>query len=149
MADFSTSIDIEAPPEVVFAHLVTAERMVSWMGQHAELRPVPGGEFAVDINGYLIRGEYLEVDPPHRVVVSWGMAGAVDLPPGASRVEFILRPTSSGTNLSLRHTGLPDTRARAHGSGWGNYLPRLRSAATGTDPGPDDWIPAASEISPG
>jgi uncharacterized protein YndB with AHSA1/START domain len=111
--------------------------------------PVPGGEFAVDINGYLIRGEYLEVDPPHRVVVSWGMAGAVDLPPGASRVEFVLRPTPSGTNLSLRHTGLPDTRARTHGSGWGNYLPRLRSAATGTDPGPDDWIPAASGISPG
>ena len=149
MADFSTSIDIEAPPEVVFAHLVTAERMVSWMGQHAELRPVPGGEFAVDINGYLIRGEYLEVDPPHRVVVSWGMAGALDLPPGASRVEFVLRPTSNGTNLSLRHTGLPDTRAGTHGSGWGNYLPRLRSAATGTDPGPDDWIPAASGISPG
>ncbi|TMD01236.1 MAG: SRPBCC domain-containing protein, partial [Chloroflexi bacterium] len=106
MADFSTSIDIEAPPEVVFEHLVTAERMVSWMGQHAELQPIPRGEFAVDINGYLIRGEYLEVDPPRRVVVSWGMAGAVDLPPGSSRVEFVLRPTPSGTNLSLRHTGL-------------------------------------------
>ena len=70
MAEFSTSIVIEAPPEVVFAHLVTEQGLVAWMGQHAELHPQPGGGFAVDINGVLIRGEYLEVDPPHRVVVS-------------------------------------------------------------------------------
>jgi uncharacterized protein YndB with AHSA1/START domain len=149
MADFSTSIEIEAPPEVVFAHLVTADGMVSWMGQHAELTPVPGGEFAVDINGYLIRGEYLVVDPPRRVVVSWGMAGAEDLPPGSSQVEFILTPTSTGTNLNLHHTGLPETHARTHASGWHNYLTRLRSTATGLEPGPDHWRPAASGISPG
>jgi uncharacterized protein YndB with AHSA1/START domain len=149
VADFSTSVDIEAPPEVVFAHLVAAERMVSWMGQHAELRPVPGGEFAVDINGYLIRGEYLVVDPPHRVVVSWGMAGAADLPPGSSRVEFILTPISTGTNLNLRHTGLPETRARTHAGGWHNYLTRLRSAAIGGEPGPDNWRPETNGISPG
>jgi uncharacterized protein YndB with AHSA1/START domain len=147
VADFSTSIHIDAPPEVVFAHLVTAEGMVSWMGQHARLQPVAGGEFAVDINGSLIRGEYLEVDPPHRVVVSWGMAGAADFPPGSSRVEFILTPTSTGTNLNLNHTGLPDTRARTHGEGWDNYLPRLQAAARGIDPGPDNWRPAAREIS--
>src|ERR1700730_15895089 len=142
MADFSTSIEIEAPPDVVFEHLVTAERMVSWMGQHAELRPVPGGEFAVDINGYLVRGEYLEVDPPRRVVVSWGMAGTEDLPNGSSRVEFTLTPTTTGTNLKLVHTGLPDTRAKTHATGWANYLARLRAAATGIYPGPDDWIQA-------
>jgi hypothetical protein len=50
MLDFSTSIDIEAPPEVVFAHLASAERMVAWMGQHADLDPSPGGGFVVDVN---------------------------------------------------------------------------------------------------
>jgi uncharacterized protein YndB with AHSA1/START domain len=139
MAEFSTSIAIEAPPEVVFAHLVTAERMVAWMGQHAELQPNPGGGFAVDINGVLVRGEYLEVDPPHRVVVSWGMAGSEDLPPGSSRVEFTLTPTANGTALDLVHTGLPDSRANGHARGWTNYLGRLVLAARGTDPGPDDW----------
>jgi uncharacterized protein YndB with AHSA1/START domain len=142
MPDFSTSIEIEAPPEVVFEHLVEAERMVSWMGQHAQLRPVPGGEFAVDINGYLIRGEFLEVDPPHRVVVSWGMAGTEDLPPGSSQVEFTLAPSATGTTLTLVHSGLPDTRATGHAAGWANYLTRLRSAASGIDPGPDTWLPA-------
>jgi uncharacterized protein YndB with AHSA1/START domain len=147
MADFSTSIEIEAPPNVVFAHLTTAERMVLWMGEHAELHAAPGGEFAVDINGYLVRGQYLEVEPPHRVVVSWGMAGAEDLPPGSSRVEFILEPTASGTHLTLLHTGLPDTRAKTHAAGWNNYVARLRVAARGEDPGPDNWIAAINQTS--
>ena len=58
--------------------------MVTWMGERADLEPVAGGRFAVDINGVPFRGEYLEVDPPHRVVVSWGMADSADLPPGSS-----------------------------------------------------------------
>ena len=142
MPEFSTSIEIEAPPEVVFEHLVEAERMVTWMGQHARLQPIPGGEFAVDISGHLIRGEYLEVERPHRVVLSWGMAGTEDLPPGSSRVEFTLTPTATGTSLILVHSGLPDTRAGGHATGWANYLSRLRAAAKGIDPGPDTWLQA-------
>lgn len=139
MVDFSTSIDIAAPPEVVFAHLVDAERMVTWMGERADLQPLPGGRFAVDINGIPFRGEYLEVDPPHRVVVSWGMAGSADLPPGSSRVEFTLTAIPSGTALNLSHTGLPDARAHTHGIGWAHYLGRLQLAAGGGEPGPDNW----------
>lgn len=141
MPDYSTSVEIEAPPEVVFAYLVTPERMVAWMGQHAQLDPRPGGEFSVDINGSLVRGEYLEVDPPRRVVVSWGMGGAADLPPSSTRVEFTLTRTAAGTTLSLLHTGLPDTRTSGHAQGWTNYLGRLRTVLHGLDPGPDSWAP--------
>lgn len=143
MADFTTSIDIDAPREVVFAHLVTPERMVRWLGRPTDLQPVPGGNFAVDVNGTLVRGEYLEIEPPHRVVVSWGMVGLDGLPPGASRVEFTLTPTGDGTRLELVHKGLPDSRLPGHASGWANYLGRLRVAAAGGDPGPDTWIPTA------
>ena len=142
--EYSTSIDIEAPPEVVFEHLVEPGRMTSWMGQHAVLDPVPGGAFAVDVNGYLIRGEYLEVEPPRRVVVSWGMEGTADLPPGVSRVEFTLTETRRGTRLHLLHTGLPETRAKNHAAGWDNYMGRLRLVVAGTDPGPDDFRPPSS-----
>jgi uncharacterized protein YndB with AHSA1/START domain len=142
MAEFSTSIDIEAPPHVVFAHLVTAERMVAWMGQHAELQPMPGGLFVVEINGVQFSGQYLEVDPPHRVVVSWGIDGSDDFPTGSSRVEFTLTPTADGTMLGLHHSGLPDTAARTHPAGWAHYLGRLRLAAGGIDPGADAWTPA-------
>jgi uncharacterized protein YndB with AHSA1/START domain len=141
MPDYSNSIDIDAPPEVVFAHLVSAERMVRWMGEHAELRPEPGGMFAVDIKGHLVRGRYLEVEPPRRVVVSWGMAGSHDLPPGASRVEFVLTPTATGTRVRLDHRDLPAPRADGHRIGWAHFLPRLATAAGGGEPGPDGWIP--------
>src|SRR6188474_3788883 len=137
MAEFSMSIDIAAPPEIVFEHLVDARRLVTWMGQLAELEPVPGGRFAVDINGAPFRGEYVAVDRPHRVVVSWGLAGSPDLPPGSSRVEFTLTSTESGTELRLVHSGLPDARLPGHGAGWRNYLARLQLAATGRDPGVD------------
>jgi len=142
--DYSTSIEIDAPPEVVFEHLVEPSRMTSWMGQHAELDPVPGGDFAVDVNGYLIRGKYLEVEPPRRVVVSWGMEGTPDLPPGASRVEFTLTATRRGTRLHLLHTGLPESRAKNHAAGWANYMGRLQLVIAARDPGPDDFRPPSS-----
>jgi uncharacterized protein YndB with AHSA1/START domain len=144
MPDFATSIEIEAPIEIVFEHLVRPERMTRWMGRNAKLRPVPGGDFSVDVNGYLVRGKYVEVEPPRRVVVSWGMAGVSDLPPGSSWVEFTLTPTTRGTTVNLRHTALPERFAKTHAAGWENYLNRLDVAASGGDPGPDDWRPAGS-----
>src|SRR5690625_2400957 len=109
MAEYATSIDIDAPPEVVFEYLTTDAGMTAWMGQHASLDPRPGGGFAVDIAGYAIRGEYLHVEPPTRVVVSWGIVEASDLPVGASTVEFRLTAVERGTRVELTHSDLPDT----------------------------------------
>lgn len=141
MAEFRDAIDIEATPETVFEYLVTAEGMTAWMGQYAELDPTPGGRFAVDIAGHAIRGEYLHVEPPRRVVVSWGMAGSETLPAGASRVEFTLTPTSTGTRVELTHSELPDLEVRGHADGWAHFLPRLGVAGAGGDAGADDWRP--------
>jgi uncharacterized protein YndB with AHSA1/START domain len=129
VAELTTSIEIEAPPDIVFAHLVTPAGMLAWMGQHAELDARPGGVFAVDIEGNPVRGRYLEVDPPHTVVVSWGVAGSDVLPPGSSRVEFRLTPTPTGTRLDLTHTGLPAVEQPKHLAGWSHFLTRLAGAA--------------------
>jgi len=129
VAEYATSIDIEAPPDVVFAHLVTAEGMTAWIGQHAEIDATPGGVFAVDIDGTPIRGEYLEVDPPHAVVVTWGVLGNDVLPAGSSRVEFRLSPIAGGTRLDLTHTDLPDTEVDKHREGWTHFLGVLAETA--------------------
>jgi len=139
---FVTEIDIDAPVEEVFRRLTEPAAMVSWMGQHATLDPTPGGEFSVDINGIPIRGAYLEVEPPHRVVFSWGAAGNPALPPGSSRVEFTLTATAAGTRLRLVHADLPDEEAPKHGIGWAHFVARLAVAASGADPGPDPWGPS-------
>ncbi|MBP2368482.1 SRPBCC family protein [Pseudonocardia parietis] len=141
MAEYATSIEIAAPPSRVFDYLVTEDGMTAWMGRHATLSPEPGGRFTVDIAGYPIRGRYLQVERPHRVVVSWGVTDSPDLPPGASTVEFRLTATARGTRVDLVHSGLPDTDLDGHADGWTHFLPRLQTAATGGDAGPDTWRP--------
>src|SRR5262245_7146088 len=121
---YETVVDLAAPVEEVFRHLTDPAAMISWMGQHATLEAVPGGAFEVDINGIPVRGRYLEVDPPHRVVVSWGVAGSAELPPGATRVEFTLSPTSGGTRPQLVHRHLPASQTEMHGTGWDQLLTR-------------------------
>lgn len=141
MAEFRDSVEIAAPPETVFAYLVTNSGMTAWMGHYADVDPVIGGRFAVDIAGHPVRGKYLQIEHPHYVVVSWGFAGSDDLPTGASTVEFRLTPTASGTRLDLCHSGLPDTEVRGHADGWANFLPRLAVVGPGGDAGPDGWHP--------
>jgi uncharacterized protein YndB with AHSA1/START domain len=140
MADqFATEVDLPAPVEEVFRHLTDPAAMVRWMGQHAVLKPVPGGAFEVDINGVPVRGQYVEIDPPRRVLVTWGVAGSSDMPPGTTEVEFTLTPTAAGTRLRLVHRGLSPGQGQVHATGWEHFLARLTRAAAGDDPGPDPW----------
>jgi uncharacterized protein YndB with AHSA1/START domain len=141
MAEFSSSVDIRATPEQVFEFLVTPAGLAAWMGERANLEPQVGGAFEVDIGGAPIRGRYLEIDPPHRVVVSWGVAGSIDFPPGASRVSFFLSATPAGTRVDLVHAGIPEQRAAGHAEGWKHFLSRLEAVAAGESVPRDDWIP--------
>src|SRR5262249_4206393 len=95
--------------------------------------------------GSIASGEFVEVDPPRRLVYTWGWAegggGPELVPPGSSTVEIELEPTETGTTLTLVHRGLPsEEAAQAHGQGWDTYLPRLAVVAQGGDPGPDPWL---------
>lgn len=141
MAEFRDHIDIAASPETVFEYLTTNAGMTAWMGQYADLDPTPGGRFAVDIAGHPVRGEYLRVERPNRVVVSWGFPGSEHLPAGASTVEFRLTPIGGGTRVNLCHSGLPEAEVRGHADGWANFLPRLAVAGVTGDAGPDGWHP--------
>lgn len=144
MAEFRDSIEIAASPETVFEYLTTNSGMTAWMGQYADLEATAGGRFAVDIAGHPVRGKFLEVSRPYRVVVSWGFASSVDLPPGASRVEFTLTAIGSGTRVDLLHSHLPDAEVRGHADGWAHFFPRLIIAGSGGDAGIDDWQPDAT-----
>lgn len=136
---FTTSITIGAPPETVFDHWTNAAAIVRWMGDHATLVAETDGEFSVDINGVPVRGRYLELDPPHRLLLSWGHAGSDTFPPGSSLVEVILTPIPGGTRLELRHEGIPPAQADQHRLGWDHFLARLEIASCGGDPGRDPW----------
>ena len=131
-------VRIEAPPETVFQFFVDPKLYVRWKGRMAWLDPRPGGEYRVAINDKAVaKGEFVEVDPPHRLVFTWGFEGVDGLPPGTTTVEVLLEPDGDGTLLRLRHSGLMnETMCLFHGWGWGVTLDRLLVAAEGGDPGP-------------
>jgi uncharacterized protein YndB with AHSA1/START domain len=139
---YTTSVYIDADPEFVFDYFTKPEAILRWMGDYAVLDPVPGGQFTLDINGVPVRGRYLAVERPHRLLISWGHAGSDRLPPGASTVEVILTPRDRGTTVTVVHTDLPALEATQHRLGWAHFLERLVAAAGGSDPGPDPWTEA-------
>jgi uncharacterized protein YndB with AHSA1/START domain len=118
---------IEAPPEIVFAYLTDSRRFATWMGVGAVLDPRPGGGYRIDVDGvHFASGEYQEVDPPRRLVMSWGLEGHPTVPPGSTTVEITLTPEEGATILRLRHLGLPDEgERRQHTEGWNLYTTRL------------------------
>jgi uncharacterized protein YndB with AHSA1/START domain len=123
---------IEAPPEIVFAYLTDSRRFVSWMGVGAELDARPGGRYRIDVDGeHIASGEYRIVDPPRRLVMSWGWEGHPTVPPGSTTVEITLTPEHGATMLHLRHLGLPDeSERRSHAEGWALYTSQLAASAS-------------------
>src|SRR5271156_2018569 len=97
----STSVRIAAPPEVVFPYFTDPQLMVTWIGERADLDARPGGKFAVDVGGAAARGSYIAVEPPHRVVFTWGIPEDATLPPGSSTVEVELVADGTDTIVNL------------------------------------------------
>jgi uncharacterized protein YndB with AHSA1/START domain len=131
-------VRLVAPPQEVFPYLIEPERYVRWQGVEAELDPRPGGVFRVRMGSdSVVRGEYVEVEPPSRVVFTWGWEGDAAVPPGSTTVELTLEEDGDGTLLILRHSGLPDGASAAlHREGWTVFTARLALVVRGEDPGP-------------
>jgi uncharacterized protein YndB with AHSA1/START domain len=130
---------IRARPETVFAFFTDPDRWLSWQGVTATIEPLPGGVFRMNVRGDgFASGRFVEVDPPKRLVFTWGWEDPVlALPPGSSTVEIDVFETEGGCLVRLTHRDLTDEIREVHAQGWSHYLSRLVLAAQGTDPGPD------------
>jgi uncharacterized protein YndB with AHSA1/START domain len=134
-------VRIAASPETVFAYFTDPAKMVQWMGTEATLDPRPGGVCRINPSGHAaMLGEYVEVDPPRRVVFTWGWEAEVfSTPPQSTLVEVSLVPDGEGTVVHLLHRRLQPEAVAVHRTGWEHYLPRLALVAEGTNAGPDPW----------
>jgi uncharacterized protein YndB with AHSA1/START domain len=79
-------------------------------------------------------GEFLEIERPERVVMSWRWTrnGQIDEHDKVSRVEIRVRAIETGTELTLVHSLLSnEDSARSHEGGWDGALQKLMRV-TGT-----------------
>jgi uncharacterized protein YndB with AHSA1/START domain len=154
VADDTWLVEVEhrvpGSPDAVFDYFVDPEKYRRWQGLEANLDPRPGGVFEITMAPQAwVRGEYVAVDRPHRIVVTWGFEsegfalprGLEQVPPGSSTLEFTFDADGDGTIIRLRHSGLPSEAARwAHEQGWASYLPRIDALQRGIDGGRDPII---------
>lgn len=136
-------VRIDAPPETVFGFFTEPEKLTRWLCDEATVDPRPGGVNhqthpgdADNPNGpYLMRGRFVEVSPPSRVVFTWGYENPdVGVPPDSSTVEVTLEPDGDGTILRLVHRDLPGSERAPHAGGWEKMLARLAVAVAGDKP---------------
>ena len=162
-------IRVAARPETVFAYFTDPARMVQWMGAEATLDPRVGGVFRVafqpservlemgtpeeraelgevpPVEPNAALGEFVEVDPPHRIVFTWGWENELfETPPQSTSVEVSFTSDGDETIVRLVHRRLPAVAVPFHRAGWQHYLARLALAAVGEDPGPDPLQAAAT-----
>lgn len=134
---------LPAEPEEVWRYFTEASMWARWQGIDASIDPRPGGQLVIRMGGESseagARGEFVLLDPPYRLVFTWGWVNAPfgEVPPGSTTVEVELRAAAGGTLLLLTHSGLPPSLEGIHGEGWGHYLGRLETVLAGRDPGPD------------
>lgn len=146
------TVQVDAPPDLLYELLTDAGHLVRWMAATAEVEPRVGGVIRwTHVNGDTCSGRFVELVPGRRIVFTYGWERAdVEVPPGSTTVEITLEPTGDGTRLRLVHRGLAGPMADAHAGGWANYVGRLAAVAEGRDPGPDvlaaERVPAAGEL---
>ena len=102
---------IAAPRETIFEFLIEPELLLRWMGTEAELEPESGGTFWLNVTGVdIASGTYVDVDPPNRVVFTWGWEGSTEVPPGSSTVTITLTADGDETVVDLEEfpEPLPD-----------------------------------------
>jgi uncharacterized protein YndB with AHSA1/START domain len=126
------SVEIEAPPERVFRALASGE-IVDWWVRPGVFDTTEwtgdvrvGGRWRASgsFRGepYVLEGEFLEVDPPNKLVHTYG----VGTPWGPTTVTYLLEPLAGGTRITLRHSGF-GSRESCMGNclGWETSFERL------------------------
>lgn len=125
-------VELEASPERVFQALTT-EEVVQWWGDAQTFRTTrwsadlrAGGQWqaeGVDAQGhpFVLRGTYIEVDPPRRIVTSWIASWEAGL---ETTLTYLVDPTATGARLTVRHEGFSAHRhiCEHRAGGWERVL---------------------------
>jgi uncharacterized protein YndB with AHSA1/START domain len=121
------TIVIGATPDAVFRYFTDSARWASWWGAGSTIDPRVGGRVhVVHPGGTEAGGEIVEIDPPRRIVFTYGYAKNATTPLGSTRLES----DPAGTRLTLHHE-FADVAARdEHIQGWRFQLSLFANVVT-------------------
>ena len=106
------TVTIQAPPETVFRFFQESSRWEKWWGAGSTIDSKPGGDIYIrHPDGTESAGKVLEMDPPSRMLFTYGFVSGKPFGPGASRVTIALEPQRKATRLTLTHE-FPDGAPR-------------------------------------
>jgi uncharacterized protein YndB with AHSA1/START domain len=145
------TIVINAARDTVFRYFTDTERWARWWGQGSTIDAHAGGAVRIcHPGGVQVTGEILEIDPPSRLVFTYGYASGTPMPPGASVVTIQLEDDRHGTRLNLLHVFADENVRDEMAQGWrfqlslfGNLV--ANDLHTGASSSVDGWFAAWSE----
>ena len=125
------TIVICAERSTVFQFFTDSRLFADWWGQGSTIEGKSGGAVRICHPGNIkSSGEVLEIQPPSRIVFTYGFDSGKPIPSGSSRVTITLEEHSEGTLLALKHE-LPDEKVRdEHVQGWRFQLALFANAAS-------------------
>jgi uncharacterized protein YndB with AHSA1/START domain len=133
------TVEVAASPERVFRGL-TSKEIVEWWVRAGVFNTTEwtggvrvGGRWRASGIGrgksYLLEGEFLEVDPPRKLVHTWHPGG---MPGAPTTVTYLVESLDGGTRITLRHSGFTSRESCANTCiGWETSFERLAEILTG------------------
>ncbi|MDS2171878.1 SRPBCC domain-containing protein [Nesterenkonia sp. CL21] len=148
LGTITRTMEIAAPPEIVYEVLSTPGHLVKWWPDGADFTPQAGeigtltfGETSACGHAETVPMAVVEADPPQRFAFRWVYDADASAEPGSSLlVTFDIRPGEAEqssvvtmTEAGFRERGWSEASVQAeyedHVHGWTTYLPRLTSYA--------------------
>jgi uncharacterized protein YndB with AHSA1/START domain len=129
---------LPAPPAAAFEAVSTPGILARWWGPDGFTAPEiemdlrSGGRYRIAMQPpegdlFHLRGEFLEVDAPHRLVFTfeWEEPHADDRP---TAVTLLFRPAGGATEVTMEQGPFATEERRAlHDAGWSESLARLQA----------------------
>ncbi|THD44763.1 MAG: SRPBCC domain-containing protein [Bradyrhizobium sp.] len=136
------AITIAAPPERVF-RAIASDEITKWWGSDQVYRVTRwtsdlrvGGSWrsegvGADGTAFSVQGEYLEIDPPRKLVQTWSYDWGDKL---VTKLTYRISAIPEGVKLVVRHEGFKGRRedCASHEKGWETVLTWLSNYLTRT-----------------
>lgn len=113
------TIQIDAPPEIVFRYFTDSARWAAWWGAGSSIEARSGGRMRIRYpDGTEATGEVIDIRADERIAFTYGYVSGKPIAPGASEVTIALEPSGRGTRLHLVHRFADAAVRDQHVQGW-------------------------------